>query len=60
MKVLNLQCREVIGLHLEDIDLAAGTNQANGTISLTGTRGWCADVLPLPRAASKRQGEPVG
>ena len=39
-----LRCSEVVGLRLEDIDWA------DGTISLTGTKGRRADVLPLPAA----------
>ena len=41
---LGLRCSEVVGLRLEDIDWA------DGTISLTGTKGRRADVLPLPAA----------
>lgn len=41
---LGLRCSEVVGLRLEDIDWA------DGTISLIGTKGRRADVLPLPAA----------
>lgn len=41
---LGLRCSEVVNLRLEDI------NWAEGTISLFGTKGRRADVLPLPSA----------
>jgi site-specific recombinase XerD len=41
---LGLRCSEVVKLRLEDI------NWADGTISLIGTKGRRADVLPLPAA----------
>jgi integrase/recombinase XerD len=41
---LGLRCSEVVNLRLEDIDWA------DGTISLVGTKGRRADVLPLPAA----------
>jgi integrase len=41
---LGLRCSEVIKLRLEDI------NWADGTITLVGTKGRRADVLPLPAA----------
>lgn len=41
---LGLRCCEVVKLRLEDI------NWAEGTISLIGTKGKRADVLPLPTA----------
>lgn len=41
---LGLRCSEVANLRLEDIDWA------DGTISLVGTKGRRADVLPLPAA----------
>jgi len=41
---LGLRCSEVVGLRLEDIDWA------DGTISLIGTKGRRADILPLPAA----------
>lgn len=44
---LGLRSSEVVGLRLEDIDWAAGT------ISLTGTKGRRADVLPLPAATGR-------
>lgn len=41
---LGLRCSEVVSLRLEDV------NWADGTISLIGTKGRRADVLPLPAA----------
>ena len=41
---LGLRCSEVVNLRLEDLDWT------DGTISLVGTKGRRADVLPLPAA----------